>query len=203
MRALLLACLCAGLLCSCIGVDSRLSIRADGSGTLLLEYRIPRAVADLGRTPDPSGSVPLPVEKADFRRALEGSPGVRLARYSRRSDDERVVIRAEIAFDRLEDLARIPALRDAGLSLVERPDGARILTEVVAGPPASRPTPESLAMVDSLLGGGSVSVVLRTPAPMTAGPLGTLSADRRTLTWSATAAELARRTGSLVLTATW
>lgn len=202
MRKLVFACLCAALSCSCIGVDSRLTIKADGSGTLSLEYRIPRTLADLGRTPDPSGPVPLPVEKADFRRAIAGSPGVRLARYSRRADEERVVIRAELAFERLEDLAGVPGLRDAGLSLVER-DGAWTLTEVVAGAPASPPTPEGLAMVDSLLGDGNVTVVLKTPAPMSPGPLGTLSADRRTLTWSATVGELARRTGSVVLTATW
>ncbi|MCX7030250.1 MAG: hypothetical protein NTU62_09035 [Spirochaetes bacterium] len=202
MRTVILVCLCAALLCSCVGVESGLLIRNDGSGTLTLEYRISRSAADLGRTPDKDAPVPLPVEKADFLRAIAGIPGVRLARYTRRADEENVSIHAEIAFKRLEELAKVPSLRDAGLSFVES-GGTRTLTQVVAGAPESPPTAESLAMIDSLFAGGSVTVVLKTPAPMTSGPIGTLSADRRMLAWTATIGDLARRTGSVVLTATW
>lgn len=202
MHRILLACLCAAALCSCLGVESRLSVKNDGSGTLTLDYRIPRSLGDLGRTPEPNAPVPLPVEKADFLRAIDGIPGLRLARFTRRADGENVTIHAEIAFRRIDDLATVPALRDAGLSLVTS-GGRRTLTQVVAGAPASPPTPEGLAMVDSLFAGGSVTVILQTPAPMTPGPVGTLSPDRRTLTWRATAGELARRAGSVVLTATW
>jgi hypothetical protein len=38
---------------------------------------------------------------------------------------------------------------------------------------------------------------------MTPGTIGTLSLDRRTLSWTSTIGDLARRTGSVVLTATW
>jgi hypothetical protein len=202
MRRILLACLCVALLVSCVDVESRLSIRNDGSGTLTLEYRIPRSVADLGRSPDKDAPVPLPVEKADFLRGIAGIPGVRLARYTRRADEENVSIHAEIAFKRLGDLANVPALRDAGLAVVEH-GGTRTLTQVVAAAPESPPSAESLAMTDSLFAGGSVTVVLQTPAPMTPGPVGTLSADRRTLSWTSTIGDLARRTDSVVLTATW
>jgi hypothetical protein len=202
MRRIFPACLCAALLFSCVDVESRLSIRNDGSGTLSLEYQIPRSVADLGRTPDKDAPVPLPVEKADFLRGIAGIPGVRLARYTRRADEENVTIRAEIAFKRLENLAKVPALRDAGLALVEN-GGTRTLTQLVAAAPESPASVESLALVDSLFAGGSISIVLQTPAPMTPGPLGTLSADRRTLSWTATVGDLARRTDSVVLTATW
>lgn len=202
MSRVFLACLCVAALCSCVSVEGRLSIRNDGSGTLTLAYRIPRQVAEFGKAADAAAPVPLPVEKADFRRALDGADGVRLARYSRRTDDEAIHIRAVIAFRRLEDLARVPALRSAGLAFSENA-GSRTVTEVVAGSPDGAPTAESLAMIDALFAGASFSVVLETPAPMTPGSVGTLSADRRTLTWTATLGELARRTGSVVLTATW
>ncbi len=146
--------------------------------------------------------MPLPVEKADFLRAIDGIPGVRLARYRRRSNDEQVSIHAVLAFRRLEDLARVPALRDAGLAFVES-GKTRTLTQVVAGSPEAAPTPESLALIDSLFAGATVTVILSTPSPMTPGSVGTLSSDRRTLTWSATLGELTRRTGSVVLSATW
>ncbi|OHD74675.1 MAG: hypothetical protein A2177_04230 [Spirochaetes bacterium RBG_13_68_11] len=199
---MILACLCVALVISCVDVESRLSIRNDGSGALTLEYRIPRSVADLGRTPDKNAPVPLPVQRTDFLRGIAGIPGVRLARYTRHADEENVTIHAEIAFKRLEDLAKVPALRDAGLALVENA-GTRTLTQVVAGAPDSPPSAESLAMADSLFAGGSVTVVLQTPAPMTPGPIGTLSPDRRTLSWTSTVGDFARRTGSVVLTATW
>jgi hypothetical protein len=202
MRTAVLAFLCVALVVSCVDVESRLSIRSNGSGSLTLEYRIPRSVADLGRTPDRNAPAPLPVQKADFLRGIDGIPGVRLARYTRRADDENVTIRAEIAFKQLEDLAKVPALRAAGLALVDS-GGTRTLTQVVAGAPDSPPSAESLAMTDSLFAGGSVTVVLQTPAPMTTGPIGTLSPDRRTLSWTSTLGDLARRTGSVVLTASW
>ena len=146
--------------------------------------------------------MPLPVQKADFLRGIAGIPGVRLSRYTRHTDEENVTIHAEIAFKRLEDLAKVPALRDAGLAFVVNA-GTRTLTQVVAGAPESPPSAESLAMTDSLFAGGSLTVVLQTPAPMTPGPVGTLSPDRRTLSWTSTIGDLARRTGSVVLTATW
>lgn len=200
MRRILLVCLCAAALCSCVGVESRLAIRNDGSGTLTLDYRIARAVADFGSTS--SQGAPLPVEKADFQRAIDGIPGVRLSRYTRRAAEDFVVIHAVLTFRNIDDLARVPALRDAGLAFAESGD-THTLTQVVAGSPYTAPTPESLAMIDSLFAEAAVTVVLSTPSPMTPGTVGTLSPDRRTLTWNATLGELARRTGSVVLTATW
>lgn len=202
MRRMLLTCLCVATLFSCVGVESRLSIRNDGSGTLTLDYRIARQAADFGRASDQGVRVPLPVGKADFQRAIDGIPGVRLTRYRQRSNDEQVAIHAVLAFRSLEDLARVPALRDAGLAFAGS-GRTRTLTQVVAGSPAAPPTPESLAMIDSLFAGATVTVILATPSPMTPGSVGTLSPDRRTLTWSATLGELARRTGSVVLSATW
>lgn len=202
MRRILLACLCLAALASCVSVESRLAIRGDGSGTLTLAYRIPRAVADLGRSSDARATVPLPVAKTDFLRGLAGVPGVRLARYRRQLTETDVSVRAEIAFDRVENLAAVPALRDAGLSLVESA-GRRTLTQVVAAAPELPPTAEGIAMADALLEGGACTVVVETPSPMTAGSVGVLSADRRTLTWASTARELARRTASVVMTATW
>ncbi len=202
MRRIILVSLCALALCSCVGVESRLAIGNDGSGTLALDYRIPREVAAYGRADGADLAVPLPVDRADFLRAIEGIPGVRLTRYSRRVKEDHIAIHAVIAFRKLADLARVPALRGAGLSFAES-GGSRTLTQVVAGPPGAPPTPESLAMIDSVFAGSSISVVLTTPSPMTPGAVGTLSADRRTLTWTGTLGDIARRTGSVVLSATW
>jgi hypothetical protein len=202
MRRIILVSLCAAVLCSCIGVESRLTIGNDGSGTLSFDYRVPRDVAAYGRADGAELAVPLPVDRADFLRAIEDVPGVRLTRYSRRVKDDTVAIHAVITFRTIADLARVPALRDAGLAFTAS-GTAHTLTQVVAGPPGTAPTPESLALVDSLFAGAAITVAVTTPSPMTPGPVGTLSADRRTLTWTGSLGDLARRAGSVVLTATW
>jgi hypothetical protein len=202
MLRIILVSLCAAVLCSCVGVESRLTIGNDGSGTLSLDYRVAREVAAYGRADGADLAVPLPVDRADFLRAIEGFPGVRLTRYTRRTNEDHVAIHAVIAFRNLSDLARVPALRDAGLAFAES-GGTHTLSEVVAGPPGASPTPESLALIDSVFAGAAITVVLSTPSPMTPGAVGTLSSDRRTLTWTGTLGELARRTGSVVLSATW
>jgi hypothetical protein len=163
---------------------------------------VSRRVADFGRSTATGASVPLPLEREDFRRALDGVDGVRLARYSRRVDDETVRIRATIAFATIEDLARVPALRAAGFAVVAA-GGTHTLTEVVAGSPDGGATPKSLAMIDALAAGATVTLAVETPSRISAAPLGTLSADGRTLTWTATVSELARRVGSIALVATW
>lgn len=202
MRRIILVSLCAAALCSCVGVESHLTIGNNGSGTLALDYRVPREMAVYGRADGANLSVPLPVDRADFQRALEGIPGVRLKRYSRRENEDHVAIHALVAFRNLADLARVPALRGAGLAFTAS-GGTRTLTQVVAGSPQAAPTPESLVLIDALSAGSAFTVVLTTPTPMTMGAAGTLSADRRTLTWTGTLGDLARRTGSVVLTATW
>ena len=63
------------LLVSCVDVESHLSLRGDGSGTLVLAYRISRQLADLGQAAGEPPSVPLPVQREDFQRALRGVPG--------------------------------------------------------------------------------------------------------------------------------
>jgi hypothetical protein len=202
MRRIILVSLCAAALCSCVGVESHLTIGNDGSGTLALDYRVPREMAVYGRADGADLSVPLPVDRADFQRAIEGISGVRLTRYSRREKEDSVAIHAVIAFQNLADLARVPALRDAGFAFAES-GKTRTLQQVVAGSPGERPTAESLALIDALSAGSAITVVLSTPSPMTPGAVGTLSTDRRTLTWTGSLGDLARRTGSVVLTATW
>ena len=72
MAALFIA---AVLLTSCIGIDSRLSIREDGSGTLALTYRVSQLVADVGLSETGTSAVPLPLTRADFDHSLEASGG--------------------------------------------------------------------------------------------------------------------------------
>jgi hypothetical protein len=113
MRRLILILAAVLLLCSCIGVDSKMTIRSDGSGTLELTYRISQAVADLGRSGADKGPLPLPVTREDFERGIAGVQGVTLKSISRTENETDITIRAVLGFDSVDSLAKAAAFRDA------------------------------------------------------------------------------------------
>jgi len=84
-KSLLFLCLCGAaliLLNSCLGVTADISIRADGSGTIALEYRVSQMLESLGRLDGNENWPAIPVGKADFERSLARIPGLRLSSFS-------------------------------------------------------------------------------------------------------------------------
>ncbi len=202
MRRLVLLAVCALLLCSCVGIDSALTIRADGSGTLAISYRVARALADLGKTDDALRTVPLPVERRDFEQALASAPGVKLERYSMSVGDQDVTVRASLSFDRISSLARLGPLSASGLA-VQESGGHGTFTDTLYRASQPAPDADALTMVDDLFQGYDVALELTAPAPITAHSVGTLSTNGRTLSWRATVPELLRGGKDVVLTASW
>ncbi len=189
------------LLCSCIGIDSSLSIRADGSGTLTLTYRVSQLVVDVGLSQTGTSVVPLPLTRADFERSLQAGK-VRLTRFDRSENAKDITIRAVLAFDSFDALAGLEAFHDAGLSLTS--DGSRMtFRQLIARAPSQPPSEESLQMLDALFPDYDVSFVIQAPRPIVASSLGTLSDDKRTLTYRASVKEVVSTKSDLVLTASW
>ena len=84
-KTLLFLCLCAAaltLMNSCLGVAADISIRADGSGTITLEYRVSQMLESLGRLDGNENWPAIPVGKADFERSVARIPGLRLSSFS-------------------------------------------------------------------------------------------------------------------------
>ena len=77
MKLTLLLCLSAVVLNSCLGVSADITIKADGSGKIALEYRVSQALESLGKL-DGNGPA-IPVGKADFERSVSRIPGLRLS----------------------------------------------------------------------------------------------------------------------------
>jgi hypothetical protein len=203
MRKIFLLLVAVAFLTSCVDIESRLSVRSDGSGTFALTYRVSRQLADLGRTAGEAPSVPLPVEREDFARAVNGVQGVHLRSFRRTQDDENVTIRAELSFTSLEALARIEAFRELDLRLTS--SGAHRSLSVLVAKAADAPVDEdSLRMIDDMFEGRAVTWIVEAPARITSSPPGaTLSADGRRLTWTAGMRDLVNRTEDLVLTLGW
>jgi len=76
--------LCAAViaLSSCIGVSADITVKADGSGTIALEYRVSRTLEALGRL-DGNESLPaVPAGRTDFERTVARIPGLKLTGFS-------------------------------------------------------------------------------------------------------------------------
>ncbi|GHU15062.1 hypothetical protein FACS1894163_00560 [Spirochaetia bacterium] len=110
-RALLLL-LCVILFSSCMGVRADITVKADGSGRISLEYRVSRQMEALGQLDGNLNQPTIPVGRQDFERSLARLPGLTLRSFSSKQDEKNIINQAEIDFAGLEAL--IPFLDAAG-----------------------------------------------------------------------------------------
>jgi hypothetical protein len=203
MRKIAPLCLASLLMISCVGIDSRLTVKDNGSGTLSLTYRISQLVTDLGVSRSGARAVPLPVSKEDFERSLARTGGkVRLTGFALSEDEKDITIHAELSFDSLEALSRVDAFRDADLK-AGKEGGKSTFSQLVSRAATEPVSEDTLRMVDSLFDGYELTFVLETPRPILRAPLGTLTADKRTLTYRTSIKEVMSAKTDTVLSASW
>ena len=203
MRKIVVLCLTLVVLSSCIGIDSRLTLRDNGSGTLQLTYRVSQLVADLGVSSTGKSVIPLPISRTDFDRSLAASNGkVRLTRFDKSENEKDITIQAELAFDSLDALAKVDAFVDADLKLAT--DGTRrAFSQVVARTPRQPLSDDSRRMLETLFDGYDLTFVFVAPQPIQDSALGTLSADKRSLTYKTNIKDVMTTTQDLVMSARW
>jgi hypothetical protein len=190
------------LLTSCIGIESRLVLRADGSGTLALSYKVSQFMKniDVGRQ---EKRLPLPVSEEDFRRTAEGIEGLRLVDVSQREDEENVYIRAVLEFDNLGALNGLSPEPGLGLSLDVAGED-RVFRQLIAPAAGSEAaSEESMAMVEEFFAGYELAYRFTAPAPVKRHNLGELSEDRRSVTYNATVPQLLRAAEPVILEVVW
>jgi hypothetical protein len=203
MRKIAALCLASVLLVSCVGIDSALTIRDNGSGTLVLTYRVSQLVADLGDSRSEKGIVPLPLSRSDFERSLEGAKGkVRLARFDRSENEKDITIRAEIVFESLNALSQVEAFRDAELKTTS--SGSRhTFSQLIARAPEEPVSEDTLRMIDSFFDGYNLTFAIEVPLPIQANSLGTVSANKRVLTYTTSIKDIERTKSDIVLSLGW
>jgi len=203
MRKILGLCLASLFLLSCVGIDSTMTIKDNGSGVLVLNYRIAQMMTQLGESTTGTSVVPLPLTRADFERALAGSQGkVRLTKFDRSENEKDITIRAELAFDSLDALARVDSFKDSELK-VSASNGRHTLTQTIAKAVKQPPTADTQRMIDELFSGYNLTFAIQTPTQIQSAPLGTLSADKKTLTYTTSVKDAVTTTSDIVLSVSW
>jgi hypothetical protein len=88
-------------------MDAEISIRADGSGKLQLEYRISEQADSLGRLDGNERWQTVPVGRVDFERGISRIRGLRLKSFSTKKNASGgyIINRAELEFKNIEALA--------------------------------------------------------------------------------------------------
>jgi hypothetical protein len=99
------------LLNSCFGINADIALNNNGSGTILVEYKISNSLDSLGRQDGNERWNTIPVGRADFERTVDRLPGMKLLSFSSRNDGKNLVIRAKMEFQNIEGLL---AFMDAG-----------------------------------------------------------------------------------------
>jgi hypothetical protein len=190
------------LLSSCIGIESEILLRQDGTGVLTLSYQISQFMKniDAGRE---EKQLPLPVNEEEFVRTAEGIEGLRLTDIDEREDEENVYIRAELEFDSVDAVNALGRAGEIGITLENRGDTNIFRQVIFAGQEGAEITENSMEMLETFFQGYDLVYSIILPTPVQSHTLGELSADGRTVTYTTTVPEILKASQPLVLEVVW
>ena len=92
------------LLVSCLGLSLDIALNQNGSGTLVLEYRISKTLDSLGRLDGNERWNTIPAGKADFERSMERLPDMKLLSYSSKEDARDLIVTVKMEFSSIRGL---------------------------------------------------------------------------------------------------
>jgi len=190
------------LLSSCIGIESDIRIRQDGSGVLTLSYTVSQFIKniDAGRS---EKQLPLPVNEEEFRRSADSIEGLSLTDLKEREDEENIYIQAELEFDSVEAVNALGREGQLGITLETQGATTTFRQLIYEGQQGEEITEDSLGMIETFFEGYELVYSVTVPAEVREHTLGELSPDARTVTYTVTVPEILKTSGPLVLEVTW
>jgi len=190
------------LLSSCIGIESDIFIRQDGSGVLTLSYTVSQFIKniDAGRS---EKQLPLPVNEEEFRRSAGRIEGLSLTDLEESEDEENIYIRAELEFDNVEAVNALGREGEIGITLETRDDATIFRQLIYGGRQGEEITEESLEMIETFFEGYELVYSVSVPAQVRDHTLGVLEPDGRTVTYIVTVPEILKAPEPLVLEVIW
>jgi hypothetical protein len=155
------------ILCSCIGLKTDIVLRADGTGTVNMEYRISREFQDIGALDGNARWPSVPVGQADFERTVSRMEGLRLLSFSTREEGSDLLYRAAVGFSKLEDILPLLGAGEETVSLV-RGEGRSLVLRLAPGRESGSEAenPELLALVEEAFRAYDIAISLSAPSPV-------------------------------------
>ena len=155
---------------SCIGVSADISINADGSGKIVLEYRLSRMLESLGRLDGNERKPIIPVGREDFERGVARIPGLSLKSFSskeaRGADGGRdTVVKAALDFS---DTAALLAFLDiTGSHVSHAGDNGNSLRLVFLEPASQALNADLVSLLQEAYSGYELRISLSAPKTAT------------------------------------
>ncbi len=202
MKKLLLPILAVALLSSCIGIDSQISLQNDGSGTLLLNYRISQLMKNLDVAKS-DWHLPLPVSREDFQRTVDSISGLKLLSLAQREDERDVLIDARLGFTGVQAINSLGKEGQIELSFSNEGGLHIFRQQIYRGRSLEEISPESLQMIQTFFEGYELSYRVTAPAAIKRHSLGELSPDQRSVSYKTSVADLLKSGEKQVLEVAW
>jgi hypothetical protein len=182
----------AALATSCLGIKADLSLAQDGSGTLVLNYRVSKMLSSLDSLGKEQEILPLPLSKAGFEAAAKAAPGIVLESFTGGETRDDVTVDARLSFSSLAALCTFVNGQGERMSFSQAQEGKRLSISFGPRPPQKEIAPELAKLADAAFAPYSIAVTLRLPVPATSQNFGQASETGRRLDYEARVAELVK-----------
>jgi hypothetical protein len=166
-RLVLIAAAVLGCLSACVSIETTVELTDTGGGTLDLEYRVSRLVSQLKPWDKEGSFLPLPVNEADFRSAVDGLSGLVLRSYARSENEDLVIIKARLGFERIESLNGLVGRYETVFQL-RNEQGASVLEQLVSPGNPDGLDPETEGFFKTLFASNYLKFTVKTPRPISA-----------------------------------
>ena len=161
---------------SCIGASADISIRADGSGRIALEYRISKMLESLGRQDGNEHRPIIPAGREDFERGVARIPGLTLRSFSSKevrstsgfggaNGGSDIVTKAVLEFRDTAALLSFLDITGSHASLVQgnEPHSAQMLRLVMLEPSARALNADMVSLLEEACAGYELKISLSVP----------------------------------------
>ena len=134
-----------------------IQMRKDGSGRLVMEYRISRMAETLGRLDGNENWPIIPVGRADWERTIARNPGIRLVSFSSGEETRDSVTKVTLEYDNAEALLKFLDPSESRASLHMENQSGRL--NIILNEPVSSQYDEDLfALMRNVSGGYNFSI---------------------------------------------
>jgi len=202
----------AFVLSSCLGVSADITINADGSGKIYLEYSVSQALESLGRLDGNESRPSVPAGKIDFDRTVARIPGLRLSGYSSKdirnaSGGTDLVTNATLDFTGTDALLAFLDSSGSRATLNQDNTGS-LLSLVIIEPSKSISDPDLLSLFREVSKGYDFNISLNLPRnantrTIPSVPSAKLVSNGKKVSFSISMGELVSMNEGLVLEIRW